>query len=207
MSLSVSVKTFEDADAIYAHVNASEIMPFFSVTEADIKPGITFLSKNPLVDGIKWGMYLAQSLWDRTLSQSNESHPVKRSIKERKSNGETLWMSRSIDGMLTKYTTTHCVDGDNLSLAAYLPKKNDSEMDFTPAKIKYAKISTFRERVLSDAEDVARGLSMNIQSLLLEIALNLPVDKRNIGLGVAPEFLSPGKWHVFTSLLMPIQEH
>lgn len=58
MSPSVSVKTFQDVDAIYAHAIKSEIKPIFSVKEADIqvKPGIVFLTNNKLIDKIKWGI-------------------------------------------------------------------------------------------------------------------------------------------------------
>jgi hypothetical protein len=60
MSPSVSVKNFQDADAIYAHIlahiNKSEMTDLFSVSESDIQPGIVFLTKNRLVDGINWGM-------------------------------------------------------------------------------------------------------------------------------------------------------
>jgi len=46
------------------------------------------------------------------------------------------------------------VDADKISLAAYLPQKERD--NFTPARIKYASISSFKARVLSDAltEDV-----------------------------------------------------
>ena len=58
MSPSVSVKNFRDTDAVYAyaHVNESKMASFFSVTEADVQPGVVFLTHNPLLDGIKWGM-------------------------------------------------------------------------------------------------------------------------------------------------------
>jgi hypothetical protein len=138
------------------------MIPFFSVTEADVQPGIVFLSNRPLGDGIKWGMAPIMLVGQ---NQSNgESHTGKRDIFERRRNGETLWMSTSTDGTLTKYTTTRRVDGDKISLAAYLSQKEED--NFTPAKIKFASLSSFKERVLSDAEDVACGLGIGIYSLL-----------------------------------------
>jgi hypothetical protein len=89
-----------------------------------------------------------------------------RTIMERKTNSETLWKSTSANGRWTKFSTIRSVDGNphKISLAAYLPQ--NQEDSFTPARIKYASISSFRERVLSDAEDVACGLRMEIHSLL-----------------------------------------
>ena len=77
-------------------------------------------------------------------------------------------MSTSSDGRLTKYSTTRSfpvdVGRENISLAAYLPQQ---EVDtFIPARIKFASITSFKSRVLSDAEDVARGLGVDIHSLL-----------------------------------------
>lgn len=162
MSPSVSVKTFQDADAVFARVNKSDIRPFFSVTEDDIKPGIVFITNNPLVDKIKWG--IAPTIVEQNSISANGPHTGQRITLEKRSNGETLWMTVSEDERLTKYTTTRCLDGDKISLAAYLlSEKLD---DFTPAKIKYASISSFIARVRSDAEDVARGLSMEMHSLL-----------------------------------------
>ena len=62
MSPSVSITTFKDVDAIYAaHVHESDLsnwknMPSSLVTEADIQPGVVFLTGDRLVDGINWGM-------------------------------------------------------------------------------------------------------------------------------------------------------
>ena len=56
MSSRVSVKTFQDVDAIFEHDNKFEMIPPFWVTEDDIQPGIVFLSNNRLLDKIKWGM-------------------------------------------------------------------------------------------------------------------------------------------------------
>ena len=57
MSPSVSVNTFQDADAVFDNVQkSSDIIPFIYVTEADIQPGLVFLCHNPLADKITWGM-------------------------------------------------------------------------------------------------------------------------------------------------------
>ena len=59
MSPSVSVTTFKDMDAIYAaHVDISNLenIPSSLATEADIQPGVVFLTRIRLADGINWGM-------------------------------------------------------------------------------------------------------------------------------------------------------
>ena len=71
-------------------------------------------------------------------------------------------MSNSIDGRLMKYMTTRCVDGVKILLTAY-SQENDN---FTPARITFASISSFKTRVLGDARDVAYGLGIEIYSLL-----------------------------------------
>ena len=54
----------------------------------------------------------------------------------------------------------------SLALIAYLSQQEENT--FTPAWIRFksASIASFKARVLSDAEDVACGLGMDIQSLL-----------------------------------------
>ena len=110
------------------------------------------------------GVWHQTCLWDGTQSNGGY-HTGKRDIKERKANGETLWMSISKDETLTKYTTTRRVDGDKVCLAAYLPLNEEDQDTFTPARIKYASIFSFKARVLNDAEEVACGLGMEIHSL------------------------------------------
>ena len=168
MSPSVSVKNFRDADAIYAHLNKlkDEIMPepFFQVKEADIQPGTVFLSHNPLADGINWDKSMAPIMLVGHTKSNEGSHTEKRKKKEINENGETLWMSSSTDGRWTKFTTTRKVDSNKITLASYLPKKK--EEDITPARIRYADISSFKARVLRDAKDVACGLGMEVNKLL-----------------------------------------
>ena len=93
-----------------------------------------------------------------------------RKIIERKSNNDTLWISTSSDGRLTRYSTSREMpvnDGhklENISLTAYsLQRERDT---FTPARIQFATIASFKARVLSDAEDVASRLGMDIHSLI-----------------------------------------
>ena len=53
---------------------------------------------------------------------------------------------------------------ENISLTAYsLQREKDT---FTPARIKFATIASFKARVLSDAEDVASRFGMDIHSLI-----------------------------------------
>ena len=93
-----------------------------------------------------------------------------RKIIERKSNNDTLWISTSSDGRLTRYSTSRKMpvnDGhklENISLTAYSPQKEKDT--FTPARIRFATIASFKARVLSDAEDVASRFGMDIHSLI-----------------------------------------